>query len=133
WIVWPPIRYSYRTVNNELPTPAPSAPWWMMSLAERCVAYPEGINDHNCTPGNWNWLGTDDQGRDVVARTIYGFRISVVFGLTLAAISSVIGVAAGAVQGYFGGWIDLAFQRFIEVWTAIPALYLLLIISSVIA
>ncbi|MCR4282126.1 MAG: ABC transporter permease [Bauldia sp.] len=133
WMLWPPIRYSYRTVNNEIPTPAPAKPWWMMSLEERCVRYPQGADDINCTIGNWNWLGTDDQGRDVVARLIYGFRISVLFGLTLAIISSVVGVLAGAVQGYFGGWVDLAFQRFIEIWTSIPALYLLLIISSVIA
>ena len=73
----------------------------------------------------WNWLGTDDQGRDVVARLIYGFRISVLFGLILATISSVVGVAAGAVQGYFGGWVDLVFQRFIEIWSSLPQLYLL--------
>ena len=133
WEVWPAIRYSYQTVNNEIATPAPAMPWWMMSLEQRCSAYPLGVKDPNCTIGNWNWLGTDDQGRDVVARLIYGFRISVLFGLTLAIISSAIGVAAGAVQGYFGGWIDLVFQRFIEIWTSIPALYLLLIISSVIA
>ena len=133
WMVWPPIRYSYGTVNNEIPTPAPAPPWWTLTLAERCAAYPQGVNDPNCTIGNWNWLGTDDQARDVVARLIYGFRISVEFGLTLAIISSFIGVCAGAVQGYFGGWIDLGFQRFIEIWTSIPALYLLLIISSVIA
>jgi microcin C transport system permease protein len=131
WMVWPPIRYSYRTVNNELAEPAPARPWWMMSREERCAQYPEGAGDINCTLGNWNWLGTDDQGRDVVARLVY--RISVEVGLTLAVISSVIGVLAGAVQGYFGGWIDLGFQRFIEIWTSIPALYLLLIISSVIA
>ena len=133
WMVWPPIRYSYRTVNNELPTPAPSKPWWLMNDQERCNRYAEGVADPNCTLGNWNWLGTDDQGRDVVARIIYGFRISVLFGLTLALVSSVVGVLAGAVQGYFGGWVDLIFQRFIEVWTSIPALYLLLIISSIIA
>ena len=133
WMVWPPIRYSYRTVNNELPTPAPSKPWWLMNDQERCNRYAEGVADPNCTLGNWNWLGTDDQGRDVVARLIYGFRISVLFGLTLALVSSVVGVLAGAVQGYFGGWVDLIFQRFIEVWTSIPALYLLLIISSIIA
>ncbi len=133
WMIWPPIRYSYGTVNNEIPTPAPAPPWWTMSLEQRCAAYPEGVKDANCTIGNWNWLGTDDQARDVVARLIYGFRISVEFGLTLAIISSFIGVCAGAVQGYFGGWIDLGFQRFIEIWTAIPSLYLLLIISSVIA
>jgi microcin C transport system permease protein len=133
WMVWPPIRYANRTVNNEIAVPAPAPPWWMMTLEERCSRYPEGVADRNCTPGNWNWLGTDDQGRDVVARLIYGFRISVLFGLTLAIISSVIGVVAGAVQGYFGGWIDLIAQRFIEIWTSIPALYLLLIISSIIA
>ena len=78
-----------------------------------------------------NWFGTDDQGRDVLARLIYGFRISVLFGLMLTIVSSIIGVAAGAVQGYFGGWTDLLFQRFIEIWTSVPELYLLLIISSV--
>ena len=133
WMVWPMVRYSYRTVNNELARPAPAPPWWMMSLEERCARYPQGVDDPNCTVGNWNWLGTDDQGRDLVARLIYGFRISVLFGLTLAIVSSVIGVLAGAVQGYFGGWVDLGFQRFIEIWTSIPALYLLLIVSSVIA
>ncbi len=133
WMLWPPIRYSYRTVNNEIAVPAPAPPWWLMSKEERCQRYPNGVNDRNCTPGNWNWLGTDDQARDVVARLIYGFRISVEFGLTLAVISSLIGVLAGAVQGYFGGWIDLGFQRFIEIWTSIPSLYILLIISSVIA
>ena len=84
-----------------------------------------------CRDLEYNWLGTDDQGRDVVARMIYGFRVSVLFGLILTIVSSVIGVAAGAVQGYFGGWTDLLFQRFIEIWTSIPSLYLLLIISSV--
>jgi microcin C transport system permease protein len=133
WIVWPPIRYSYATVNTELPTPAPSPPWWMLTAEERCVAYPLGVDDPDCTIGNLNWLGTDDQGRDVVARLIYGFRISVLFGLVLATVSSAVGIAAGAVQGYFGGWVDLALQRFIEVWTAIPTLYLLIILSSVIA
>lgn len=108
WMVWPPIRYSYDTINLNLPVPAPAPP-----SAE-------------------NWLGTDDQGRDVVARVIYGFRISVLFGLTLTILSSIIGVTAGAVQGYFGGWTDLIFQRFIEIWTAIPSLYLLIIIAAVI-
>src|SRR5260370_6579043 len=84
-----------------------------------------------CRDLKYSWFGTDDQGRGVVARLIYGFRISVLFGLALTIISSIIGIAAGGVQGYFGGWIDLGFQRFIEVWTAIPSLYLLLIISSV--
>ena len=133
WMLWPPIRYSYRTVNNQIPTPAPAAPWWTMTKEQRCVRYPKKTEDPNCTLGNWNWLGTDDQARDVVARLIYGFRISVEFGLTLAIISSFIGVIAGAVQGYFGGWVDLGLQRFLEIWSSIPTLYILLIISSVIA
>jgi microcin C transport system permease protein len=92
----------------------------------------ERLGATGCRALEWNWLGTDDQGRDVVARLIYGFRLSVLFGLVLAIISSVIGIAAGAIQGYFGGWIDLVFQRIIEIWTAIPSLYLLIIISSII-
>nr|WP_181701724.1 ABC transporter permease [Chthonobacter albigriseus] len=131
WMVWPPIRYSYSTVNTEMPRPAPSPPWWMMEREELCSRYPMGVDDPNCTLGNFNWIGTDDQGRDVVARLIYGFRISVLFGMILAVISSVVGVAAGAVQGYFGGWVDLVFQRFIEIWTSIPTLYLLLILAAV--
>lgn len=133
WMIWPPIRYSYRTVNNEVPTPAPSPPSWMLTAEERCSAYPGGVADPACTPWNWNWLGTDDQARDVVARLIYGFRISVLFGLVLTVLSSIIGVAAGAVQGYFGGLTDLLFQRFIEIWTSIPTLYVLLIISAILA
>lgn len=133
WLVWPPVRYSYSTVNNEIPVPAPAPPSWMLSRAERCSQMPGGVDDPNCTIGNWNWLGTDDQGRDVLARLIYGFRISVLFGLVLSVLSSVVGVAAGAVQGYFGGWTDLLFQRFIEIWSSIPTLYLLLILSSVLA
>lgn len=133
WMVWPLVRYSFRSVNKDIPKPAPSPPSWRMSRAEACVKYPDGINDINCVSGNLNFLGTDNQGRDVVARVIYGFRISVIFGLTLTIFSSIIGVAAGAVQGYFGGWTDLLFQRFIEIWSSVPQLYLLLIIASVIA
>ena len=88
------------------------------------MKYPLGAADPNCNFGNLNWLGTDDQGRDVVARLIYGFRISVAFGLILTVLSSIIGMAAGAVQGYFGGWTDLLFQRFIDIWTSMPTLYL---------
>ena len=120
----------YNTQNLDLPTPAPSKPTWLLTEKE-CKAVVERKGLTSCRDLEYNWLGTDDQGRDVVARLIYGFRISVLFGLALTLISSVIGVAAGAVQGYFGGWTDLLFQRFIEIWTAIPALYLLLIISSV--
>ncbi len=108
WILWPPIRYSYDTINLELTVPAPSPP-----TAE-------------------NLLGTDDQGRDVLARVIYGFRISVLFGLVLTVFSSIVGVAAGAVQGYFGGWTDLLFQRFIEIWSGLPVLYLLIILASLV-
>ena len=132
WMLWPPIRYSYDTINADLPTPAPSAPFWMLEDDIVCNAYMEGADDPNCVLGNKNWLGTDDQGRDVSARLIYGFRISVLFGLILTILSSVVGVAAGAVQGYFGGWVDLVFQRFIEIWTSIPTLYLLIIVAAVI-
>ncbi|MEX0345618.1 MAG: ABC transporter permease [Rhizobiaceae bacterium] len=131
WMIWPPIRYSYRTVNNDIPEPAPAKPSWLYSVEERCANYDLGVDDPNCTLGNWNWLGTDDQTRDVLARVIYGFRISVLFGLVLTLFSAVIGVSAGAIQGYFGGWTDLIFQRFIEIWSAIPVLYLLLIIAAV--
>lgn len=133
WMIWPPIRYSYRTVNNEIPVPAPAPPSWMLDKDKRCSRMPGGVDSPSCTAWNWDWLGTDDQGRDVLARLIYGFRISVLFGLVLTAFSSVVGVVAGAVQGYFGGWVDLLFQRFIEIWTSIPQLYLLIIISSVLA
>jgi len=108
WMVWPAVPYSYRTINYDLDVPAPAPPSWS------------------------NLLGTDDQGRDVLARLIYGFRISVLFGLILTLFSSIIGIAAGAVQGYFGGWIDLGFQRFIEVWSGLPTLFLLIILASVI-
>ena len=87
----------------------------------------------SCRDLESEWLGTDDQGRDVVARLIYGFRISVLFGLILAGVSSVIGVAAGAVQGYFGGWLDLVMQRFIEIWSSLPQLYILIILSAILA
>jgi microcin C transport system permease protein len=130
YMLWPPIRYSYDTHNLDLPTPAPSPPTWMLTEAQ-CKSVLERKGLESCRDLEYNWLGTDDQGRDVVARLIYGFRISVLFGLALSIISSIIGVAAGAVQGYFGGWTDLLFQRFIEIWTAVPSLYLLLIVSSV--
>lgn len=131
WMIWPPIRYDYRARNYTPPMPVPSAPSWMFTKEERCAPLPGGVDDPGCTIWNWNWLGTDDQGRDVLARIIYGFRISILFGLILTAASSVIGIAAGAVQGYFGGWTDLLFQRFIEIWTAVPALYIILILSAV--
>ncbi|KKB84194.1 peptide ABC transporter permease [Devosia limi DSM 17137] len=133
WAIWPPVRFSYDTVDGTLPYSGAVAPSWTMDRAEICQNFPMGVEDVDCHWGNFHWLGTDDRGRDVLARLIYGFRLSILFGLVLTIASSVIGVAAGAVQGYFGGWTDLLFQRFIEIWTSIPALYLLLIISSVIA
>jgi len=108
WMLWPPIRYSFDTINYNLPVPAPAPP-----SAE-------------------NLLGTDDQGRDVLSRLIYGFRISVLFGLTLTLVSSIVGVAVGAMQGYFGGWVDLLGQRFIEIWSGLPTLFLLIILASII-
>ncbi|MDB5570577.1 MAG: binding-protein-dependent transport system inner rane component [Hyphomicrobiales bacterium] len=133
WMLWPPVRFSYVTHNYDLPTPAPSPPTWMLA-DEQCapIAVKRGIVNGSCRDLEWNWLGTDDQGRDVLARLIYGFRISVLFGLILAGFSSVIGIFAGAVQGYFGGWVDLVFQRFIEIWSSLPHLYLLIIVSSII-
>ncbi len=130
FIVWPLIRYSYHTHNLDLPTPAPSKPTWLLT-EEECRPVVERKNLSGCRDLEYNWLGTDDQGRDVLARLIYGFRISVLFGLILTILSSIIGVSAGAVQGFFGGWTDLLFQRAIEIWTSVPSLYLLLIISSV--
>jgi microcin C transport system permease protein len=124
WAIWPPIPYSYDTINDGLPTPSPSPPTWMLTQ-EQCAAAGKP-----CADLERHWLGTDNTTRDVLARIIYGFRISVLFGLILALISSVIGVIAGAVQGYFGGWVDLALQRFIEVWSGIPTLYLIIIISA---
>ncbi|ANM02385.1 ABC transporter permease protein [Rhizobium phaseoli] len=131
WMIWPPVRYSYRSVNSNIPHSAPTAPFWLMTKEERCSGYPEGVKDPACTLGNLNWLGTDDQARDVLARVIYGFRISVLFGLALTICSAIIGVTAGAVQGYFGGWTDLLLQRFIEIWSSMPVLYILLIIAAI--
>ena len=131
WLLWPMVRYSYQTVNDYIPTAAPSAPWWLLDKDQLCKPYDKGAEDVDCTLGNFHWLGTDDNGRDVLARVFYGFRISVLFGLTLTIVSSLIGVAAGAVQGYFGGWVDLIFQRFIELWSSIPQLFVLLIIAAI--
>ncbi|MCO5091792.1 ABC transporter permease [Bosea sp. (in: a-proteobacteria)] len=129
--IWPPIRYGYNTHNLDLPVPAPAPPTWLLT-DEQCRPIAERTGGSTCRDLEWNWLGTDDQGRDVVARLIYGFRISVLFGLILCAFSSVVGIAAGAIQGYFGGWTDLVFQRLIEIWTSIPALYLLIIVAAII-
>jgi microcin C transport system permease protein len=109
WMLWPLIPYSYRTIKLDLPVPAPSPPTWE------------------------NWLGTDDQGRDVTARVIYGFRISVLFGLILTIFSALVGVTAGAIQGFFGGWTDLSLQRYIEILGSLPRLYILLILSAILA
>ena len=108
WMIWPLVPFSYDTINLNLPVPAPAP------------------------PSKVNWLGTDDQGRDVLARTIYGFRISVLFGLTLTLVSAVVGVSVGAFQGFYGGLLDLLGQRFMEIWGGMPMLYLLIIMASVI-
>ncbi|MDX1633110.1 MAG: ABC transporter permease [Marinobacter sp.] len=108
WILWPPIPFSYDTINYDLDKPSPAP------------------------PSTVNWLGTDDQGRDVLARVIYGFRISVLFGLTLTILSCLVGVIVGAIQGFYGGKVDLFGQRFIEIWSGLPALYLLIILSSIV-
>ena len=107
-MVWPIIPYSYDTIIRDLKVPAPAP------------------------PSKKNWLGTDDLARDVLARLIFGFRISILFGLTLTFFSMIIGVTAGSIQGYYGGNIDLFFQRFMEIWAAIPALYVLIILASVV-
>ncbi len=137
WMLWPLVRYSSSTINKDFPRyknsegrclgfPAP--PSWAAKGAF-CEAPPDQIARFTQF-GNRNWLGTDDQGRDVLARVIYGFRISVLFALILTILSSLIGVLAGATQGYFGGRVDLVFQRVLEVWSSIPELYVLIIISS---
>jgi microcin C transport system permease protein len=127
--IWPPIRFSFKTIDANPPSAFPSKPTWL--LTEKDCEFAANNGYGKCGTLEYNWLGTDDQGRDVLARVIYGFRLSVLFGLVLTVVSSIVGVAAGAVQGYFGGWTDLLFQRFIEIWTSVPELYLLLIISSV--
>jgi microcin C transport system permease protein len=108
WMIWPPVPFSYDSIVKNLSAPAPSPPSWR------------------------NPLGTDDQARDVLARVIYGFRISILFGFILTICSSVIGIAAGAVQGFYGGLVDLLFQRFIEIWSGMPQLFLLIILASII-
>ena len=108
WIVEPLIPFSYRTTDFNLGQPAPAG------------------------PSARHWLGTDNQARDVLARLIYGFRLSMLFAIALTVVSTLIGVAAGAVQGYFGGWVDLTFQRFIEIWSGLPQLFILIIVSSIV-
>ena len=106
WMLWPVIPYSYDTIVKDLGEPAPSP------------------------PSARHWLGTDDQARDVLGRLVYSFRISVLFGFLLTILGSAIGIVAGAVQGYFGGLTDLLFQRFLEIWSSMPLLYLLIIMAS---
>ncbi len=133
WMVWAPIRYSHDTVNAFDPVAAPAPPWWTMSREELCARYPAGVDDPNCSIGNFHWLGTDNNGRDVVANVLYGFRLAVAFGFTLSIISSIIGIIIGAASGYYGGWFDLLFQRFMEIWGSVPTLYVLIIVFSIIA
>ena len=138
WMLWPPIHYSYRTVNYASATPAPSPPTWALSEAQcraagAAAAKRDGGPDRGCRAIEASWLGTDEVDRDVLARVIYGARASILFGFALTFLSSIIGVSAGAIQGYFGGWTDLLFQRFIEIWSSLPSLYVLIIVSSFIA
>jgi microcin C transport system permease protein len=106
WMIWPLIRFSYNSINYDLAQPAPAP------------------------PDTTNILGTDDQGRDVFARMLYGFRVSILFGLILTVFSSIIGILAGAFQGYYGGKLDLVMQRLIEIWSSLPSLYILIIFSA---
>ncbi|KAB0625924.1 ABC transporter permease [Acinetobacter gandensis] len=106
WAVWPLIKFSYQTPNLELAVPVPSAP-----TAQ-------------------NWLGTDDQGRDVLARILYGLRVSLLFGFALTIASAILGIMVGAVQGYYGGWVDLIGQRILEVWGGLPMLFMVMILVS---
>ena len=108
WMIWPLVRFSYKTSDKYLSGPAPMA------------------------PNHRHWLGTDDAGKDTLARLIYGFRISVLFGVLLTLISSTIGVAVGAVQGYFGGLVDLLGQRLVEIWSGLPILIILIILASIV-
>lgn len=135
WVVWPPVHFSYATPNYRSATPAPSPPTWTLSKAQCEAAGARAAtasNDANrgCDGIEWDWLGTDEGSRDVLARVIYGTRVSILFGLALTFVASIIGVTAGAIQGYFGGWVDLGFQRVIEIWSSLPSLYVLIIISS---
>lgn len=133
FVLWAPIRYGPQTINKNPPAGGvPSPPTWALR-DDQCRDAAQTVGGTGCRDIEWNWLGTDDTGRDVLARIIYGTRISLLFGLILTFFSSLIGVTAGAVQGYFGGWVDLIFQRAIEIWTSIPSLYLLIIISAVLA
>ena len=106
WMLWPPIPYSFNTINY-------------------------GVGQAPSSPDSAHWLGTDDQTRDVVARIIYGFRISVLFALIVAGSASILGIIAGAVQGYFGGWLDLVFQRLVEIWSSTPSLYVIIILAAI--
>src|SRR5579863_1299167 len=138
WMIWPPLRFANGTVELAPLTALPSLPTWL-ATPEMCRkwalehAQVAGPPSEGCARLDTMLLGADTGGHDVLARLIYGFRMSVVFGLTLAFFSSIVGVAAGAVQGYFGGWLDLVFQRFIEIWSSLPSLYILIILSSFVA
>ena len=139
FIIWPPIRFANNTTKLDPPTPLPSPPTWSLSEAQckaALAAHPPAKPPEPgeaCRALEPEWLGTDANGRDVVARLFYGFRISVLFGLILAGVSSVVGVAAGAVQGYFGGRTDLIMQRGIEIWSSLPQLYILIILSALLS
>jgi microcin C transport system permease protein len=138
YMIWPPIKFANDTTELAPLTALPSPPTWVASSAQ-CAKWAKehpqasGGDGKGCAELDTMLLGADAGGHDVLARLIYGFRMSVIFGLTLAIFSSVVGIAAGAVQGYFGGWTDLIFQRFIEIWSSLPSLYILIILSSFLA
>ncbi|PYE83964.1 ABC transporter permease [Pseudoroseicyclus aestuarii] len=128
WMIWPPIPYAFDTIVDR-PGVAPAAPNVIGSWTDAA-----GEGHFGLLPADqrgYNLLGTDDTKRDVMARVIYGFRLSILFALIVTACASVLGVAAGAVQGYFGGWTDLIFQRFIEVWTGLPSIYVIIIVFAI--
>lgn len=135
WMIWPPVRFSYATPNYASATEAPSPPTWTLNAKECEAAGAKrasvtGGPNRGCADIEWDWLGTDEGDRDVLARVLYGTRVSILFGLALTFVASAIGITAGAIQGYFGGWIDLTFQRIIEIWSSLPSLYVLIIVSS---
>ncbi len=139
WMIWPPVRFANSTTILNAPTPLPTPPTWLLTDAQcRTALEKQNVADaatvaRPCGKLEPLWLGSDQDGHDIVARLLYGFRISVLFGLILAGVSSVIGVFAGAVQGYFGGLLDLVMQRVIEIWSSLPHLYILIILSAILA
>lgn len=129
WAIWPPIHYSYNTLSSN--SIALEPPFWLSTKKQACQLYPNGEQDSNCRFANLHLLGTDDQTRDIFARLLYGFRLSIIFTVLMTFCSTIIGLVAGAIQGYFGGKIDLIMQRVIEVWVSVPGLFLVIVLGSI--